>query len=180
MMRAIFFVRGVAAAALLFGCSICSAAVADATVNIAVHADGKASYTIPRTIFGTFLEPIGNSTYNGLWAEILQNPSLEENLWSASKLARMIEEQPSLARASQLGLPMPWEPLDPRQANRYEPRWGNAANSWRSLSIFGLIGTETGIKQQVFLPVHRELRYKGRVRNSTRRLRFKQIRLPIA
>lgn len=32
--------------------------------------------SIPRTLFGTFLEPIGNSTYNGLWAEILENPSL--------------------------------------------------------------------------------------------------------
>lgn len=163
MRGAISFRQRIAAAALLFGCSICPAAVADATVNIAVHADRKASYTIPRTICGTFLEPIGNSTYNGLWAEILQNPSLEENLWSASKLALMIEEQPSLGRASQLGLPMPWEPLDPKQANRYEPRWGNAANSWRSLSIFGLSGAETGIKQQVFLPVQRELHYKGSI-----------------
>src|SRR5690242_15285548 len=158
MMRAIPFCM---AAALVFVCSICPAAPAGAPISIVVQADRKADYTIPRTIFGTFLEPIGNSTYNGLWAEILQNPSLEENLWSASKLARMIEEQPSLARASQLGLPMPWEPLNPKQANRYEPRWGDAANSWRSLSIFGLADAETGIKQQVFLPVHRELQYKG-------------------
>lgn len=163
MMRAVAYWRGMAAAALIFGCSVCSVEAADAPVNIVVRAGRKASYTIPRTIFGTFLEPIGNSTYNGLWAEIFQNPSLEENLWSASKLARMIEEQPSLGKASQLGLPMPWEPLDPKQANRYEPRWGDAANSWRSLSIFGLIGTETGIKQQVFLPVHRELHYKGSI-----------------
>jgi alpha-N-arabinofuranosidase len=132
-------------------------------VHIEIHADRKASYTIPRTIFGTFLEPIGNSTYNGLWAEILQNPSLEENLWSASSIARMIEEQPSLAQASRVGLPLPWEPLDTKQGNRYEPRWGDAANSWRSLAVFGVPNSETGIRQQVFLPVHRELRYKGSV-----------------
>lgn len=140
-----------------------SLAQSGAPIHVEIHADRKASYTIPRTIFGTFLEPIGNSTYNGLWAEILQNPSLEENLWSASSIARMIEEQPSLAQASRIGLPLPWEPLDPKQGNRYEPRWGDAANSWRSLTVFGVPGAETGVRQQVFLPVHRELRYKGSI-----------------
>jgi alpha-N-arabinofuranosidase len=141
--------------------SLSTRAKAQSPIRIEVHADQKASYNIPRTIFGTFLEPIGNSTYNGLWAEILQNPSLEENLWNASNIARMVEEQPSLAQASHLGLPLPWEPLDFKQGNRYEPRWGDAANSWRSLAVFGVPGSETGIRQQVFLPVHRELRYHG-------------------
>ncbi len=134
---------------------------APATVRIRVDAGKRASFQIPRTVFGSFLEPIGNSTYNGLWAEILQNPSFEENLWSASNVARMVQEEPSLARASQLGLPLPWEPLDPKQGNRYEPRWGDAANSWRSLAVFGLPNQATGIKQKVYLPVYRELRYHG-------------------
>ena len=43
-------------------------------------------HKIPRSIFGTFLEPIGNSIYGGLWAQILQNPSLEANLWEACRL----------------------------------------------------------------------------------------------
>lgn len=132
-------------------------------VRIEIDASQKSSYQIPRTVFGTFLEPIGNSTYNGLWAEILQNPSLEENLWNASRIAQMIQEDPALTRASQLGLPLPWEPLDPAQGNRYEPRWGHAANSWRSLAIFGVPGAPTGIKQKVYLPVHRELKYDGSI-----------------
>lgn len=132
-------------------------------VQIQVDAGKRADYTIPRTIFGSFLEPIGNSTYSGLWAEILQNPSFEENLWSAPAIARMIQDEPSLAQASELALPLPWEPLNASQRNRYEPRWGDAANSWRSLAILGLPGAETGIKQQVFLPVHRELQYTGSI-----------------
>jgi len=132
-------------------------------VRIEIDASQKSSYQIPRTVFGTFLEPIGNSTYNGLWAEILQNPSLEENHWNASRIAQMIQEDPALTRASQLGLPLPWEPLDPAQGNRYEPRWGHAANSWRSLAIFGVPGAPTGIKQKVYLPVHRELKYDGSI-----------------
>jgi alpha-L-arabinofuranosidase len=131
------------------------------TVTIKIDAGKPAGSEIPQTIFGSFLEPIGNSTYNGLWAEILQNSSFESGLWSASNIERMVHDEPPLARASQLGLPIPWEPLDPREGNRYEPRRGDAANSWESLAIFGVPGKETGIKQRVYLPMHRELRYKG-------------------
>jgi hypothetical protein len=52
-------------------------------------------HSIPRSIYGTFLEPIGNSTYNWLWAEILQNPSFEDNLWEAKQIAEMVRD-PSL------------------------------------------------------------------------------------
>ncbi|WP_049961271.1 alpha-L-arabinofuranosidase C-terminal domain-containing protein [Pseudacidobacterium ailaaui] len=129
--------------------------------SIRIDAAKSDGTEIPRTIFGSFLEPIGNSTYNGLWAEVLQNPSLEAGLWSAENVMRMVHEEPALGRASQLGLPLPWEPLDYGQGNRYELRYGNAANSWRSLLIIGVPGQPTGIRQKVYLPVHRTLDYKG-------------------
>src|SRR5262249_45668023 len=75
-------------------------------------------HPIPCSIFGTFLEPIGNSIYGGLWAEILQNPSLEANLWSAKQIAELVKQRPKLARASDLALPLPWEPLDYAQGAR--------------------------------------------------------------
>jgi alpha-N-arabinofuranosidase len=37
---------------------------------------------IAPTLFGSFLEPIGHSTYGGLWANVVENPSFEEGLWS--------------------------------------------------------------------------------------------------
>jgi alpha-L-arabinofuranosidase len=132
-----------------------------AKVTVEVDASKVASYRIPRTIYGSFLEPIGNSTYNGLWAEILQNPSLEENLWNAGTVAEMIHAEPALRHASDLGLPMPWEPLDGQQGNRYEPHWGDAANSWRYLMVIGVPDQPTGIRQRVFLPVQRTLDYRG-------------------
>jgi alpha-N-arabinofuranosidase len=116
---------------------------------------------VPRSIFGSFLEPIGNSTYNGLWAEVLQNPSLESGLWNAGNVSRMLRDEPALTRASELGLPLPWEPLDNSQGNRYELRYGDAANSWRSLVILGVPNQPTGIQQKIYLPVHRTLEYKG-------------------
>jgi alpha-L-arabinofuranosidase len=134
---------------------------APATATIRIDASKTASYRIPHTIYGSFLEPIGNSTYNGLWAGILQNSSLEENLWDTDHVAGMVREEPSLSAASSLGLPLPWEPLGPSQGNRYEPHWGDAANSWRSLEVIGIPGSETGIKQRIYLPVHRELKYQG-------------------
>lgn len=132
-----------------------------ATATIHIDAAKSAGTDIPPTIFGTFLEPIGNSTYNGLWAEILQNPSLEAGLWSAPHVASMLKSEPALTESSSLGLPLPWQPLDRKQANRYELRYGNAANSWRSLVIFGVPNQPTGIRQKVYLPVHRTLKYVG-------------------
>lgn len=128
---------------------------------IRVNAAHAAAYRIPRTIFGTFLEPIGNSIYGGLSAQILENPSFEENLWSAGNIRRMLDDNPALVRASQLGLPLPWEPLAQEQGARYEPRWNDAANSYRSLLIMALPGQQTGVRQQVYLPVHRVLAYHG-------------------
>lgn len=131
--------------------------------KIRVDARQRAAYTIPATMWGTFLEPIGNSTYNGLWAELLRNPSFEDSLWNAGAIAAMLKEQPELRRASDLALPLPWEPLNEAQGNRYEPRYGHAANSWRSLYLMGLPGVESGVKQRVYLPVERERRYQGSV-----------------
>jgi len=140
-----------------------SAAAQSAVSTIEIDASRPASYAIPRTIFGSFLEPIGHSIYGGLWAEELQNPSFEDNLWNAGNLRAMIRDNPALERASQLGLPLPWEPLDSSQGNRYAPRWNDAANSYRSLEIMGLPEKEVGIRQQVYLPVHRTFRYTGSI-----------------
>lgn len=162
--------RGKCAAAAALAAAFCAGAVeAQVTVDqpipqrttIRVNAAQSAGPEIPRTIFGTFLEPIGNSTYNGLWAEILENPSLEAGLWDARHVEQMLAAHPELARASELDLPLPWEPLDYGEGNRYELLYGDAANSSRSLRVFGVPGRPTGIRQEVYLPVERTLRYDG-------------------
>jgi len=131
--------------------------------TIHVNVSKPLGFKIPPTIFGTFLEPIANSTYGGLVAEVLQNPSFEEGLWDASHIKQLFAEEPSLIRASALGLPLPWEPLDESQGNRYEPRWNDAANSYRSVFVMGLPDKVVGIRQKVYLPVRRTLRYRGSI-----------------
>ncbi|MFN2975728.1 alpha-L-arabinofuranosidase C-terminal domain-containing protein [Terriglobus aquaticus] len=116
---------------------------------------------IPATLFGSFLEPIGHSTYGGLWADVVENPSLEEGLWSAGNIAAMLRERPELRRASELGLPLPWEPLDQRQGNRYLPVRGDAANSNQSLLVMALPGKTVGIRQRVYLSPQRQNTYNA-------------------
>ncbi|MGA2116317.1 MAG: alpha-L-arabinofuranosidase C-terminal domain-containing protein [Bryobacteraceae bacterium] len=140
----------------------CAAAWCQTETVVEIDA-AKVQHAIPRTIYGTFLEPIGHSTYGGLWAQVLENPSFEDNLWSAGRIRQMLIERPELVESSGLGLPLPWQPLDSAQGSRYEPRWGDAANSARSLLIMALPGKQTGVRQQVYLPVHRVLRYTGSI-----------------
>lgn len=141
-------------------------------LTIRVNANKRASYKIPRSIFGAFLEPIGNSIYPGLWAELLENPSFEDNLWSPGavhpdsvrpNLVEILHDRPELAVSSELALPLPWEPLDRTQGARYAPEFDDAANSERSLLLMSLPDQETGVRQRVYLPVHRTLRYQGSI-----------------
>jgi len=132
----------------------------DAPIKIRVTRPARPQ-EIPPTLFGSFLEPIGHSTYGGLWADVIENPSFEEGLWSAGNVENMLRQHPELRRASSLGLPLPWQPLDPSQGNRYSPVRGDAANSAQSILIMSLPGKEVGILQEVYLPTQRELSYRG-------------------
>jgi alpha-N-arabinofuranosidase len=116
---------------------------------------------IASTLFGSFLEPIGHSTYGGLWANVVENPSFEEGLWSAENLETQWNSHPGLRASSSLGLPTPWEPLHPAQGSRYAPVRGDAANSAQSMLMMSLPGKEVGMLEQIYLPVHRELKYSG-------------------
>jgi alpha-L-arabinofuranosidase len=131
------------------------------SAKVEVDVIKAAGFKIPRTIFGTFLEPIGNSTYGGLWADLLENPSFEEGLWNAENFKKMLDERPELIRSSDLGLPVPWEPLHYDQQNRYSSVWNDAANSYESLLVMGLPDAEVGVRQQVYLPVYRTQAYTG-------------------
>jgi len=130
-----------------------------ATVTVRVGAVG--TERVPPGIFGSFLEPIGNSINGGLSAEILTNGSLEAGLWDHTNLENMFAAQPELIESTnQTGIPLPWEPLNLSAGNRFELHVGDAANSWQSLEILGTPNQQVGIMQKVYLPVQRELQYK--------------------
>lgn len=130
--------------------------------TVTVHVASSGSERVPDTLFGSFLEPIGNSINNGISAEILVNRSLEAGLWNHVNLENMFREQPELIGSSnESGIPLPWQSLNRAAGNRFELHVGDAANSWQSLEILGQPDELTGIKQKVYLPVQRELTYKA-------------------
>ena len=150
---------------LLIACS--TSANAQITVlrptpdTVTVHVGAEGTERVPDTIFGSFLEPIGNSINGGVVAEILTNGSLESGLWNHANLENMFREQPELIDSTNgTGIPLPWRPLNRAAGNRYELHVGDAANSWQSLEILGTPDQQTGIMQRVYLPVQREVGYK--------------------
>ncbi len=129
-----------------------------ATVTVQVAHDG--SQRVPDEIFGSFLEPIGNSINNGIDAEILVNRSLEGGLWNHTNLENLFREQPELIESTNsTGIPLPWQSLNKAAGNRFELHVGDAANSWQSLEILGQPDELTGIMQKIYLPVQRVLGY---------------------
>lgn len=150
---------------LISFCSCPSAAQISSThpnpATVTVHVAPSGPERVPDTLFGSFLEPIGNSINNGISAEILVNRSLEAGLWNHVNLENMFREQPELIDSSNdSGIPLPWQSLNKAAGNRFELHVGDAANSWQSLEILGQPEELTGIKQKVYLPVQRELSYK--------------------
>lgn len=129
--------------------------------TVTVHVSDHGSERVPATIFGSFLEPIGDSINNGIVAEVLVNGSLEAGLWNHTNLENMFRDQPELIESTNsTGIPLPWQPLNRAAGNRYELHVGDAANSWQSLEIMGLPDQQVGIMQRVYLPVQRELDYR--------------------
>ena len=129
--------------------------------TVTVHVSASSGPVISDTIFGSFLEPIGNSINNGIAAEILVNRSLEAGLWNHTNLENLFREQPDLiASSNETGIPLPWQSLNTAAGNRFELHVGDAANSWQSLEILGQPDELTGIRQKINLPVQRELEYK--------------------
>ena len=129
--------------------------------TVTVHVSAGSGAHIADTVFGSFLEPIGNSINNGIVSQILVNRSLEAGLWNHVNLENLFREQPDLIDSTnETGIPLPWQSLNRAAGNRFELHVGQGANSWQSLEIMGQPNELTGIKQQVYLPVQRVLTYK--------------------
>ena len=81
-----------------------------AEASIEIRAAETAPFKIPRTVYGTFLEDIGNSIQGGVSAQLLDNPSLESYDASLAYLREHFSAQ-EFNRSSREGLPLPWLPL---------------------------------------------------------------------
>ena len=141
---------------------------------IDIRAGQQSSFRIPRTVYGIYTENVGNEIYGGLAAQLLENPSLEDYHASVQVMSSRFADR-AFASSMNEGLPLPWQALR-NVGRRYESIFGaGAANSDRYLYMIGLphpeakgikgrptITTEElGVRQGIYLPVHRELEYMG-------------------
>src|SRR5690242_9440947 len=131
----------------------------EAEAAITVNPAERASFRIPRTIYGTFLEHIGDSVFGGVSAQLLDNPSVEPYP-ATPEIINQRFSAAAFRQSTRFNLPLPWLPLRPA-GRRYELRSGNAPNSTSFLYLMGLPGREVGIRQSVYLPVEREVNYRG-------------------
>ncbi|MGA3097958.1 MAG: alpha-L-arabinofuranosidase C-terminal domain-containing protein [Bryobacteraceae bacterium] len=141
---------------------------------IDIRAGQQSSFRIPRTVYGIYTENVGNEIYGGLSAQLLENPSLEDYHASLQVMNTRFSDRAFVESLNE-GLPLPWQPLR-NVGKRYESIFGpGAANSDRYIYLIGLphpepkgikgrptVATdELGIRQGIYLPVHRELEYVG-------------------
>jgi alpha-N-arabinofuranosidase len=138
---------------------------------IDIRAGQQSSFRIPRTVYGIYTE---KGVFEGMSAQLLDNPSLEDYYGYLPALNARFSD-PAFANSLTMGLPLPWQALRD-VGKRYESRFGaGAANSNRYLYLIGLphpepkgirgrptvTTEEAGIRQGIYLPVHRELEYTG-------------------
>jgi alpha-N-arabinofuranosidase len=141
---------------------------------IEIRAGQQSSFRIPRTVYGIYTENVGNEIYGGVSAQLLENPSLEDYHASSQVMSTRFADR-AFVNSLNVGLPLPWQPLRD-VGKRYESIFGaGAANSDRYLYMIGLphpepkgihgrpdvTTEELGIRQGIYLPVHRELEYMG-------------------
>jgi alpha-N-arabinofuranosidase len=136
-----------------------------------IRAGQQSSFKIPRSVYGIYTE---KAIFEGISAQLLENPSLED-YYSYLPVLNTRFSDPAFANSLTMGLPLPWQALR-NVGKRYESRFGaGAANSNRYLYLIGLphpeekgikgrplvTTEEAGIRQGIYLPVHRELDYVG-------------------
>jgi alpha-N-arabinofuranosidase len=154
--------------------------------SIDVFAEQK-SHQIPATILGNFLEHLGFAIYGGLWAQLLINHVFhqEHNLDATTiemlkrdgKLLvglpkRALESLPPywlpglvgatgfgvgiLDDQTEEGIPLPWAVMEGSLGHVY-PASGRIGHGIR----LNPKGQSAGIRQSVFLPIHRTASYEG-------------------
>jgi len=114
---------------------------------------------IPRALFGKFTEHLGSNIYNGMWAQILRNPEFEPPTILGRQGKEWLERRRPAERAFG-DVALYWLP---RGEGRIEFSFDRDCVSpphSQKIEIKSVVGSETGLMQQIFLPLHRERKYE--------------------
>jgi len=141
----------------------------DNGAEIHLYANEKAEKPVSRYLYGKFAEHLGRNIYGGMWAQILNNPGFEGwHFWGDNREAI---QRRARHYAERLGVPDIMESYDKGIA----PWWfaygrGNVSyeldsDSFNSelaqkIAVDSLESQQAGVRQVIFLPLHREKDYE--------------------
>lgn len=140
------------------------------TAEAVIEMNRLSPYVVSERLFGKFTENLGSNVYNGFWAQILENPSLEPidvcmerqdySWFEAIGFSESTGE--NFPDADQMkNIPYKWYPWNAKYCS-YELK-EDAFNTKYALRVETVdLPTNSpgaGIRQPVILPLHRENRY---------------------
>ena len=141
----------------------------DNGVEIHLYTSEKADEPVSRYLYGKFTEHLGRNIYGGMWAQVLYNPGFEGwHFWGSdfADIQRRMRHY-----AERLGAPDIMESYDRGIApwwlayGRGDVDYELDTNSFNSesaqkITVKSLESRQAGIRQIVFLPLHREEDYE--------------------
>ena len=149
--------------------SFCTFQRSDAGSEIHLYANEKAEKPISRYLYGKFTEHLGRNIYGGMWAQVLNNPGFEGwHFWGSDfeDIKRRMERS-----AARLSIPNIMGGYD-RGIAPWWLAYGNGdvsyeldTNSFNSesaqkITVNSLESRQVGVRQVIFLPLHREQDYE--------------------
>jgi alpha-N-arabinofuranosidase len=153
----------------------------DSEAEVHLYAGEKAEKPVSRYLYGKFTEHLGRNIYGGMWAQILHNPGFEGwHFWGSDsadigrRMRHFAERMgvPDIMESYDRGI-APWWLAYGRGEVLYELD-KNSSNSElaQKITVNSLKSQQAGVRQIIFLPLHREDGYElslyARSKNSCR------------
>jgi alpha-N-arabinofuranosidase len=134
-------------------------------VEINIHANKKAKEPVSRYLYGKFTEHLGRNIYNGMWAQVLQNPGFEGwHFWGSDyedvsrRMSHFAERlgMTDIMESYNQGI-APWWLAYGRGDVTYElDKDSFNSELAQKIVVKSLEIQQIGIRQVIFLPIHRE------------------------
>ena len=150
------------------------------TAKVDIYAGKRAEKPVSRYLYGKFAEHLGRNIYGGMWAQILNNPGFEGWKYFLGSDRKNIEyrygQYVKLIKKNSAGKESPGQDVESLWLSRYIAPWWivygkgdviykldtDSFNSEFSqkITVKSLKSRYAGVRQAVYLPLHREKEYE--------------------
>ncbi len=148
--------------------------------KVDIYAGKRAEKPVSRYLYGKFAEHLGRNIYGGMWAQILNNPGFEGWKyflgWDRKNIEYRYGQYVKLIKKNSAGKESPGQDVESLWLSRYIAPWWIAygkgdviykldTDSFNSefsqkITVKSLKSRYAGVRQAVYLPLHREKEYE--------------------